>query len=105
MVIAMTRRRALLLALGAPLAARGEAPVLWSPHPVFNGAPILFRSKTYSGPATWLDKEIEFRADAEGFSALAGVDLKRAPGRYPLVFGSETVEIPVTSRAYRVSTI
>lgn len=105
----MTRRCALLLSVNAPLVAQrpvpAPAPVQWSPHPVFNGAPVLFQSKTYSGPATWVGKEIEFRPDGDGFSALAGVNLNRPPGRIPLVFGGETVEIPVTARAYRTSTI
>ena len=102
----MTRRCALLVPLGATLAAQPvESPISWSPHPVFNGAPVLFRSKIWSGPATWLDKEIEFRPDAGGFSALAGVDLKRAPGNYPLTFGFQTLDIPVTARTYRTSVI
>lgn len=102
----MTRRCALLLPLGTTLAAQpSEAPVSWSPHPVFNGAPILFQSKTWSGPATWLDKQIEFRPDSQGFSALAGVDLKRAPGPSPLTHGTETLDIPITARPYRTSVI
>ena len=44
---AMTRRRALLLALATPAAAQAAAPdrelVDWTPLPVFVGAPILFR--------------------------------------------------------------
>ena len=75
---AMTRRRALLLALAAPAAAQTAAPdrplVEWTPLPVFVGAPILFKTTASSGPATWLDKKIEFRPDGDGsFSALAGV--------------------------------
>ncbi len=72
---------------------------------MFNGAPILFRSKTYAGSATWLGRKIEFRPDAGGFSALAGVNLDQPPGYCPLTFGSETIEIPVTARAYRTSVI
>jgi murein DD-endopeptidase MepM/ murein hydrolase activator NlpD len=104
----MTRRYALMLAAGAPLwAQRGPSvpAVRWLPHPVFNGAPVLFRSNTWSGSATWLGKEIVFRSDGEGFSALAGVNLRRAPGRYPLVFGNQRVLVPVTARAYRTSVI
>jgi murein DD-endopeptidase MepM/ murein hydrolase activator NlpD len=77
----------------------------WKPHPLFPGAPVLFRSPTFSGPAIWLDKRIEFRRDGDAFSALAGVNLNRSPGRYPLVFGDQTVEIPVIRRSYPSSTI
>jgi len=109
----MTRRSALLLSLGAPAALAQISPVRWTPHPVFNGAPILFRSKTYSGPATWLDKPVEFRPDSGSpdpvFTALAGVDLKRKPGRYPLVFpagaGLASVEVPVIAHPYPASRI
>ncbi|HXJ41458.1 MAG TPA: M23 family metallopeptidase [Bryobacteraceae bacterium] len=112
----MTRRRALLLCLsaragaqvrssGIPAKPADRSAVRWRPRPVFIGAPVLFRSTTFSGPATWLGKEIEFRPDSEGFSALAGVNLNRAPGRYPLVFGSETVEVVVAGHAYPSSTI
>ena len=127
-LIAMNRRRALLLSLSVPSMAqiRGfaeepegqaqnqrrhpaalpqDSPVRWSPRPVFNGAPVLFMSKTFSGPASWLSKTIEFRPDSNGFSALAGVNLNRTPGRYPLTFGADTVEVPVTRRAYASSTI
>jgi murein DD-endopeptidase MepM/ murein hydrolase activator NlpD len=102
----MTRRRALLLSLSAPVCAQiPDPPVQWTPHPVFNGAPVLFKSKTVSGPATWLGKEIEFRPDVDGFSALAGVNINRTPGSYPLAFGGESIHVPVTARAYRSSTI
>ena len=77
----------------------------WSPRPVFNGAPVLFESKSFSGLGTWLGKEIEFRPDGDAFSALAGVNLNRAPGRYPLALGDETVDITVISRVYPSSTI
>jgi murein DD-endopeptidase MepM/ murein hydrolase activator NlpD len=77
----------------------------WSPHPVFVGAPVLFKSKTFSGPATWLGRKIEFRRDGEDFSALAGVSLNQGPGSYPLVFGGEKVEVTVTDHAYRSSKI
>jgi hypothetical protein len=98
----MTRRQALLLSFGGPVAAQvsdsararqgqtqGQRPpaatardsmVRWSPRPVFNGGPVLFESKSFSGSATWLDKNIEFRRDGDRFSALAGVNLDRAPG-------------------------
>src|ERR1700730_17958561 len=124
----MTRRHALLLSLGGPVVAQvsdpaptpqgrtqtqrrptasppQDSPVRWKPRPVFNGAPVLFESKSFSGPGTWLGKKIEFRPDGDGFSALAGVNLNRAPGRYPLALGDETVEITVISRAYPSSTI
>src|ERR1700694_3721680 len=62
---AMTRRRALLLALATPAAAKAATPdrpllVDWTPLPVFVGAPILFKTTASSGSATWLDKNIEF---------------------------------------------
>jgi hypothetical protein len=79
--------------------------VRWSPRPVFVGAPVLFRSKTYSGPAIWLGRRIEFRRDGDVFSALAGVSLKDAPGRYPLVFGGDKTEVTVTDHAYPYSNI
>lgn len=84
-------------------------PVQWAPRPLFNGAPVLFRSTTLSGPATWLGRKIEFRpaAEAEGklFTALAGVDLSTKPGRYPLVIGDVTIPVTVQSRLYPVSRI
>ena len=124
----MTRRQALLLSLGGPVAAQLSDPrrepqgngtkqpnpttaqrrdpvVRWNPHPVFNGAPVLFESKSFSGPGTWLDKKIEFRPDGDAFSALAGVNLNRAPGRYPLALGQETIDITVINRVYASSTI
>jgi murein DD-endopeptidase MepM/ murein hydrolase activator NlpD len=123
-LIPMTRRFALLLSLSAPVVAQVRAkrvqnqsqppptaapaqdsPVRWNPRPVFVGAPVLFKSKTYSGPATWLGRKIEFRPDGDVFSALAGVSLNDAPGRYPLVFGGETVEVTVTDHAYPSSKI
>ena len=123
-LIPMTRRFAMLLSLSAPIVAQVRAtrvqkqsqsrpegapaqdsPVRWNPRPVFIGAPVLFRSKTFSGPATWLGKKIDFRPDGDGFSALAGVNLTRSGGRYPLAFGGETIDVPVTARAYRSSTI
>ena len=66
---------------------------------------MLFKSRTFSGPATWLGKTIEFRPDDDGFSALAGLNLNRGPGRYPLVFGGETVQVPVVTHPYPSSTI
>lgn len=123
-LIPMTRRYALLLSLSAPGFAQVRAtrvknheqplptavpaqdsPVRWSPHPVFVGAPVLFRSKTFSGPATWLGRTIEFRSDGDVFSALAGVSLNDAPGSYPLIFGGETVKVTVSGHAYPSSTI
>jgi murein DD-endopeptidase MepM/ murein hydrolase activator NlpD len=124
----MTRRQALLLPLSGSIIAQvsGPAPesqgkmqiqspparahphealVRWSPHPVFNGAPVLFTSKSFSGPGDWLGKKIEFRPDGDAFSALAGVNLNRAPGHYPLALGDETVDIAVIRRAYPSSTI
>jgi murein DD-endopeptidase MepM/ murein hydrolase activator NlpD len=113
----MTRRYAMLLSLGtpvfahvcrsdqAPTAPPGDSHLQWNPCPVFNGAPILFRSKAFSGPATWLGKKIEFRPDGDAFYALAGVNLNRTPGRYPIDFGDESVEVTVTGHAYPSSTI
>ena len=107
---AMTRRRALLVTLAVPAAAQTAASdrqlVTWTPLAVFVGAPVLFRATTYSGPATWLEKTIEFRPDSEHtFSALAGVGLDRAPGAYPLVFDGQTVEVAVKAHRYPSSTI
>jgi murein DD-endopeptidase MepM/ murein hydrolase activator NlpD len=79
--------------------------VRWNPHPVFNGAPVLFRSRSFSGPGNWLGNKIEFRPDGDGFSALAGVNLNRAPGRYPLALGDKTIDIAVVRRPYRTSAI
>jgi murein DD-endopeptidase MepM/ murein hydrolase activator NlpD len=79
--------------------------VRWSPRPVFNGAPVLFESKSFSGRGTWLGKEIEFRPDGDSFSALAGVNLNQAPSRYPLALGDKTVDITVIRRVYPSSTI
>lgn len=96
---------------GKPKQQQSKQPVLpvqWAPRPLFNGAPILFRSTTLSGPATWLGRTIEFRpADSEGklFTALAGVDLGTKPGRYPLVIGNVTIPVLVQSRVYPVSRI
>ncbi len=123
-LILMTRRYALLLSLSAPIVAQVRAtrahkqsksrptaalaqdsPVQSNPHPVFVGAPVLFKSKTFSGPATWLGKRIEFRPDGDVFSALAGVSLNQAPGSYPLIFGDERVEVTVTDHAYPSSKI
>src|SRR5258706_10470890 len=120
----MTRRHALLLALSAPAAAQVRAKraqsqsqphataaspltssVRWSPRPVFIGAPVLFKSKTFSGPAMWLGKKIEFRPDGDVFSALAGVSLNQAPGSYPLIYASETAEVTVTGHSYPSATI
>lgn len=112
----MTRRSAVILALGATealgldqsdpaAAAPGNTLVQWKPHPLFVGAPVLFQSKVFSGPATWLDKRIEFRRDGDAFSALAGVNLNRSPGRYALVLGDQTVEVTVTDRSYPSSAI
>ena len=123
-LIPMTRRYALLLCLSAPGVAQVRAtrvldqsqprrkaapvqdsPVRWNPRPVFVGAPVLFKSKTLSGPATWLGKTIEFRPDGDNFSALAGVSLAQTPGSYPLIFGGERAEVTVTGHAYPSSTI
>jgi murein DD-endopeptidase MepM/ murein hydrolase activator NlpD len=115
-LIAMTRRHALLLLPGIQVRAFAQppkdraqnppdTPIRWTPLPAFNGSPILFKSKTFSGPATWLGKQIEFRSEGEVFSALAGVDLNRPPGRYPLIFGSETIQIGVAHHAYPSSTL
>jgi hypothetical protein len=120
----MTRRHALLLSLTAPTVAQvpaarvqkqrqsrstalpaQDSPVRWNPCPVFVGAPVLFKSKTYSGPATWLGRRIEFRPDGDVYSALAGVSLNETPGSYPLNFGGETVEVRVTGHTYPSSTI
>ena len=124
----MTRRQALLLPLSGSVIAQvsGPAPaspgkmqiqspparahpqealVRWNPHPVFNGAPVLFTSRSFSGPGDWLGKKIEFRSDGDAFSALAGVNLNRSPGHYPLGLGDETIDIPVIRRAYPFSTI
>lgn len=105
----MTRRRALLLTLAMPaarIAAAGAPMVRWTPVPLFVGAPVLFRTTASAGPATWLDKKIEFRPDgSNGFSALAGVGLDRAAGKYPLVFEDRTVEVAVRPRVYPSSTI
>jgi len=105
----MTRRQALLLTFAVPATAKGAAPdrpvVEWTPLPLFVGAPVLFRTNV-SGSATWLDQKIEFRPDGgDGFSALAGVGLDRAPGTYPLVLQDQTVEVAVKARAYPSSTI
>jgi len=123
-LIPMTRRYALLLSLGAPSVAQVRAnqvqnqshghptpepaqdsSVRWNPHPVFVGAPVLFKSKAYSGPATWLGKTIEFRPEGDVFSALAGVSLNQAPGSYPLIFGGEKADVTVTDHAYPSSKI
>jgi murein DD-endopeptidase MepM/ murein hydrolase activator NlpD len=120
----MTRRYALLLSLSAPVVAQvrttwvqtqsqsrhtaaspPDSPVRWKPRPVFVGAPVLFKSKTFSGSATWLGRTIEFRPDGDVFSALAGVSLNDAPGSYPLIYGGERVEVTVISHAYPSSTI
>lgn len=127
-LIPMTRRQALLLSLSGSVVAQVSDParapqdktrserrptaappqdslVRWSPRPVFNGAPVLFQSRSFSGPGSWLGKKIEFRPDGDAFSALAGVNLNRAPGHYPLALGDETVDIAVIRRAYPSSTI
>src|SRR5580658_7813392 len=124
----MTRRQAFLLSLSGSVFAQvsdsveasqdktqaeqrrtaaspRDAMVRWNPRPVFNGAPVLFRSMSFSGPGSWLGKAIEFRPDGDAFSALAGVNLSRSPGHYPLGLGDETIDIPVIRRAYPFSTI
>jgi murein DD-endopeptidase MepM/ murein hydrolase activator NlpD len=120
----MTRRHALLLSLSAPIVAQVGAPrvqkqsqsrptaaptqdsrVQWNPRPVFVGAPVLFQSKTFSGPATWFGRRIQFRPDGDVSSALAGVSLNQKPGSYPLIFGGETAEVTVKDHAYPSSTI
>jgi hypothetical protein len=75
----MTRRQALLLPLSGsvaaqvidlartptdntqikphPTAAPQKALVEWNPRPVFNGAPVLFKSSSFSGPGNWLGKK------------------------------------------------
>lgn len=112
-----SRRREFLqlaTAAGTVVAVEGQPqqqnqPVQWAPRPLFNGAPVLFRSSTLSGPATWLGRQIEFRpagdADSKLYTALAGVDLNTKPGRYPLVIGDLTIPVLVQSRAYPVSRI
>ena len=82
-----------------------DALIRWNPRPAFNGSPILFESKSFSGSGDWLGKKIQFRPDGASFSALAGVNLNRAPGHYPLAIGDETVDITVIRRAYPSSTI
>lgn len=79
-----------------------EPLVQWAPAPVFNGAPVLFRSPTFSGTATWLGKKIEFRPDpaGNGFVALAGVNLGRPRGRYRLTLGDESVLVTVRAKSY-----
>ena len=72
---------------------------------MFNGSPVLFTSKTFSGTGMWLGKKVEFRRDGELFSALAGVNLNRVPGSYPLTFGDETVQVRVNRRMYPKSII
>jgi len=118
-LVPMTRRYAMLLSLSAPVVAQvcssnqlpeaaappRDSPLQWKPCPVFNGAPILFKSKAYSGPATWLGQKIEFRPDGDAFYALAGVNMNRTPGRYPLDLGRESVEVTVTRHTYPSSTI
>ena len=111
----MTRRYALLLSLSGPVAAQTcgvdqmseghDPPVRWNPCPAFVGGPILFQSKTFSGAASWLGKQIEFRPDGAFFSALAGVDLDRVHGRYPLFVGGKTVEVTVRDHAYPSSRV
>jgi murein DD-endopeptidase MepM/ murein hydrolase activator NlpD len=112
----------MLLSLSAPVVAdslgfdqepKGQTPgrhvseipyedvqLQWKPDLPFVGAPVLFKSPVFSGPATWLDKRIEFRRDGDDFLALAGVNMDRPPGRYPLVFGGNTIEIPVLGHSY-----
>jgi murein DD-endopeptidase MepM/ murein hydrolase activator NlpD len=124
----MTRRQAFLLSLSGSVIAQVSEPLgaaqdttqneqhrmaasppdallRWNPRPVFNGAPVLFRSTSFSGPGSWLGKTIEFRPDGDAFSALARVNLNRSPGHYPLGLGDETIDIPVIRRAYPFSTI
>jgi murein DD-endopeptidase MepM/ murein hydrolase activator NlpD len=122
----MTRRAALLVSLGASAVSSvfsldqtpqkptrkavhakssGDEQVQCKPDLPFNGAPILFKSKKFSGTATWLDKKIEFRRDGDVFSALAGVNLNRSPGRYALTLDAHTIDVRVTSRPYPSFTI
>src|SRR5262245_6568706 len=106
----MTRRGVLLGAIVTPAIAEAAGPdrplVDWTPLPVFVGAPILFKTTASSGSATWLDKRIEFRPAGDGsFSALAGVGLDRAPGRYALVFNGQSIEVAVQAHFYPSSTI
>jgi murein DD-endopeptidase MepM/ murein hydrolase activator NlpD len=123
----MTRRSAVLLSLGVSTTpsvlsfdekpkgkikskkarpkSEGDELVQWKPNPAFPGSPILFRSKTFSGAATWLDQKIEFRRDGDEFTALAGVNLNRSPGRYSLVLDARTIEIRVATHPYPSSTI
>ncbi|HZQ22785.1 MAG TPA: M23 family metallopeptidase [Terriglobales bacterium] len=70
--------------------------VRWYPaHPV-NGAPILFRVKTFrkmqSLGGVWDGHDVAFSHDSENNSwyALAGVSLKTHPGSYPLVLSGKT---------------
>jgi len=125
----VTRREAILLSLGSAAlpqvrrsnespqvqkeqrksvseaATRDNSKVRWKPEPVFPGSPVLFRSTTVSGPASWLGRKIEFRPDEDGFTALAGVNLDRAPGLYPVSFGEEIAQVTVARHAYPSSTI
>jgi len=113
----MTRRQALLLPLsgsvvaqvldpkGEPQGKSQDALVRWNPQPVFNGAPVLFESRSFSGSGNWLGQKIEFRPDGDAFSALAGVNLNRSLGYYSLALGDKTIDIAVTRRAYPSSTI
>jgi murein DD-endopeptidase MepM/ murein hydrolase activator NlpD len=100
----------MLFSLCAPSGAqiRGSseaAKVRWTPNPAFPGSPILFRSTTVSGDATWLGRRIAFRPDEDGFSALAGVPLDCAPGRYPLLFDGQPAQVTVARHAYPSSRI
>ena len=127
-LIPMTRRQALLLPLSgsvvsqlsdparAPLARRRSGRIrlrhLLRRHPSdgilgrFLTVPrYSFSRGLFPALESWLGKKIEFRPDGEVFSALAGVNLNRAPGHYPLGLGGETVDISVVRRAYPSSTI
>ena len=80
--------------------------------PWCDGTRVLFLSgrRSYLSrrlfrPRTWLGRRIEFRPDGNVFSALAGVSLNQAPGRYPLIFGGERAEVTVTDHAYPSSKI
>jgi len=86
-------------------AERDNSKVRWTPNPVFPGSPVLFRSTIVSGVASWLGRKIAFRPDEAGFSALAGVPLDCAPGRYPLFFEEEVAQVTVARHAYPFSRI
>lgn len=72
----------------------------WSVHAqparLVNGGPVLFQVKTpavvQALSGTWLGHEIAFSLDAKSktWYALAGVDLKTTPGKYPIQLTGQT---------------